>query len=146
MEHQNISLEKKGLQFVISYLEGNVVFTRLRSSTKKHLGLFDHVASKTPWGIFCFKNGDIDPSIQLPFECVPVSVVEHVINFINELRGELWVAMEEDVINIKNKELRRMTNSDNPYSNMQEGNDKLRKNSKIDSYYIMDVFFGSIYD
>lgn len=69
---------------------------------KKHLGLFHPVALATLQRIFCFKNGDIDPSIQLPFECVPVSIVEHLINFLNEVR----VSMEEGDVYLKNKELR----------------------------------------
>lgn len=146
MEHQNITLEKKCLQSLIAYLEGNADCARLRSSVEKHLDLFDPVASATPRGIFCFKNGDTDPSIELPFECVPVSIVEHVIDFLNEVRGELRVAMEEDAVNLKNEELRSTTNRDNPYSDMQEGNSKLSKITGSDSSCIMDVFSGSIDD
>jgi len=123
MEHQNFPLEKECLQSLIAYLEGNVDCTRLRSSVEKHLDVFDPDASMTPRGIFCFKNGDTDPST----ECVPVSMVEHVIDFLNEVRGELWVSMEEDVVNLKNEEFRSIINHDNPYSNIQEGNAKLSK-------------------
>lgn len=146
MEHQNISLEKKCLQSLIAYLEGNADCTRLRSSVEKHLDVFDPVASATPRGLFCFKNGDTDPSTELPFERVPVSIVEHVIDFLNGVRGELRVAMEEDAVTLKNEELRSMTNHDNLYSDMQEGTAKLSKTSRTDSSFIMDGFSGSIDD
>lgn len=146
MEHQNISLEKKCLQSLIAYLEGNADCTRLRSSVEKHLDVFDPVASATPRGLFCFKNGDTDPSTELPFERVPVSIVEHVIDFLNEVRGELRVSMEEDAVTLKNEELRSMTNHDNSYSDMQEGNAKPSKTSGTDSSFIMDGFSVSIDD
>lgn len=146
MEHQNFPLEKKCLQSLIAYLEGNADCTRLRSSVEKHLDVFDPVASTTPRGIFCFKNGNTDPSTELPFECVPVSIVEHVIDFLNEVRGELRVAMEEDAVNLKNEEFRSIINHDNPYSDIQEGNAKLSKTSGTDSSFIMDGFSGSIDD
>eukprot|EP01018_Ginkgo_biloba_P005248 Gb_26193 [translate_table: standard] len=145
-ELPSLPVEKKCLQSILAYLEGNTDCTRLRFSVEKFLDIFDPVASATPRGLFCFNNGDSDPSTELPFECVPVSVMEHVIHFLNDMRGDLRGAMAEDAAAIKNEELtgRNMTMQEASYPSMQEEKAKLNTASSTHSSALLGTVSSPI--
>ncbi|KAK3148659.1 hypothetical protein QOZ80_3BG0297780 [Eleusine coracana subsp. coracana] len=91
--------ERRCFQELKSYLAQNSDCVRLRVSIEGFLDVFDPDTSGTPMGIFCARSEASD------FECVPVSVMERVIGFLNEVREDLRHSMAKDVVTIKNEDL-----------------------------------------
>ncbi|XP_057858897.1 uncharacterized protein LOC131067769 isoform X3 [Cryptomeria japonica] len=143
MELQSLPLEKKCLQSIMAYLEGNADCTRIRLSMDKFLDAFDPIASATPRGLFCFGNGETDSSSELPFECAPISTMMHVIDFLNEVRDELRGVMAEDALILKKEEFwdRSMEKQEYSSTGWQEGKDKLNMTPITPSPSAMDAFF-----
>lgn len=81
------------------YLAENSDCVRLRVSIEGFLDVFDPNASGTPPGIFSARPEVSD------FECVPVSVMERVIEFLNDVREDLRQAIANDTVTIKNEDL-----------------------------------------
>ncbi|KAH9305250.1 hypothetical protein KI387_009654, partial [Taxus chinensis] len=144
VELQSLPLEKC-FQSMMAYLDGNADCTRIRLSVEKFLDVFDPIASATPRGLFCFTNGETNPSAELPFECVPFSAMEHVIKFLNEVRDEMRGIMTEDALTLKKEEFldKSMEKKENS-SRYLQAKDKLDTSSITDVHAAMDAFSGSI--
>lgn len=94
-----LSLEKRCFKDLKSYLEKNTDCIRLRKSMAGFLDAFDPNNSVTPSGIFT------DRVEELEFECVPTSLMEQVVTFLNDVREDLRCAMAKDMVTIKNERL-----------------------------------------
>lgn len=81
------------------YLAENSDCARLRVSIEGFLDVFDPDTSGTPSGIFTARHESSG------FECVPMSVLERVNNFLNDVREELRTSMIKDSATIKNEDL-----------------------------------------
>lgn len=93
-------LEKMCFEDLKSYLAKNPDCRRLRASLEGYLDAYNPIASGTPAGIF------IDRVEELGFECVPTSLMEEVLNFLNDVREDLRCSMAKDVVTIKNESLK----------------------------------------
>ncbi|KAG0553292.1 hypothetical protein BDA96_01G581400 [Sorghum bicolor] len=91
--------ERRCFQELKDYLAENSDCVRLRVSIEGFLDVFDPNASGTPSGIFSSRPEVSD------FECVPVSVMERVIEFLNDVREDLRQAVAKDTVTIKNEDL-----------------------------------------
>ncbi|XP_043715500.1 uncharacterized protein LOC122663896 isoform X2 [Telopea speciosissima] len=94
-----VPLEKKCFQDLKSYLMKNPDCTRLRSSMEGLLEVFNPKTSSTPAGIFTARAEESE------FECVPPTLMEQVIGFLNDVREDLRCSMAKDVVTIKNEGL-----------------------------------------
>ncbi|XP_043812569.1 uncharacterized protein LOC110629722 isoform X3 [Manihot esculenta] len=94
-----MSLEKRCFEDLKSYLEKNPDCSRLRASMKGYLDAYNPAISSTPAGIFVNRVEEIE------FECVPTSLLEEVLNFLNDVREDLRCSMAKDVVTIKNESL-----------------------------------------
>ncbi|KAL2548020.1 tRNA/rRNA methyltransferase (SpoU) family protein [Forsythia ovata] len=99
-----MSLEKKCFEDLKSYLAHNSDCARLRASMDGYIDAFDPMKSSLPAGIFT------DRVEELEFECVPATLMDRVINFLNDTREDLRCSMAKDAVSIKNESFR--TNED----------------------------------
>ncbi|KAJ8763861.1 hypothetical protein K2173_003643 [Erythroxylum novogranatense] len=100
-----ISLEKRCFENLKSYLAENPDCKRLRASMEGYLDAYNPILSRTPAGIF------VNRVEELEFECVPKSLMEEVLNFLNDVREDLRTSMAEDILTIKNENLKIDDNS-----------------------------------
>lgn len=96
----SIALEKRCFGNLKSYLALNPDCVRLRTSMEHYLDAFNPDDSITPAGIFSNRVEDME------FECVPMSLMEQVMNFLNDVREELRCSMAKDEVTLKNESLR----------------------------------------
>ncbi|GAB2209657.1 hypothetical protein Droror1_Dr00026878 [Drosera rotundifolia] len=96
---ESISLEKKCFNDLRSYLASNPDCARLRASMEGHLDAFSPEKSITPAGIFSNRTEALE------FECVPMSLMEQVVIFLNDAREELRCSMAKDGVTIRNESL-----------------------------------------
>ncbi|GMH28826.1 hypothetical protein Nepgr_030669 [Nepenthes gracilis] len=94
-----IPIEKKCFNELKSYLALNTDCMRLRASMEGILNTFNPHKSVSPAGIFSNRIDDLE------FECVPMSLMEQVINFLNNAREDLRCSMAKDEITVKNESL-----------------------------------------
>ncbi|XP_010274499.1 PREDICTED: uncharacterized protein LOC104609816 isoform X2 [Nelumbo nucifera] len=94
-----VPLEKKCFQSLKSYLMKNSDCMRLRASMEGFLDVFSPKASTIPAGIFTARDEESE------FECVPLSLMEQVIAFLNDAREDLRCNMAKDIVTIKNESL-----------------------------------------
>nr|KYP51496.1 putative methyltransferase TARBP1 [Cajanus cajan] len=118
-----LPLEKRCFVDLKTYLARNSDCARLRTSMEGYLDAYDPNSSVTPAGIFinrvevrvcvafvsafmiylfiisfwCVKEDD--------FECVPTSLMEQVLKFLNDAREDLRCSMAKDVVTIRNETL-----------------------------------------
>uniref|UniRef100_A0A0E0K7H1 tRNA (guanosine(18)-2'-O)-methyltransferase TARBP1 n=1 Tax=Oryza punctata TaxID=4537 RepID=A0A0E0K7H1_ORYPU len=97
---ENPVFERRCFQDLKKYLAENTDCVRLRASVERFLDVFNPDTSGTPSGIFSSR-----PEVSFDFECVPVSVMERVINFLNDVREDLRQSIAKDSIKIKNEDL-----------------------------------------
>ncbi|KAF0930705.1 hypothetical protein E2562_034643 [Oryza meyeriana var. granulata] len=97
---ENPVFERRCFQDLKKYLAENTDCVRLRASVERFLDVFNPDTSGTPSGIFSSR-----PEVSSDFECVPVSVMERVINFLNDVREDLRQSIAKDSITIKNEDL-----------------------------------------
>ncbi|XP_021765778.1 uncharacterized protein LOC110730295 isoform X2 [Chenopodium quinoa] len=95
----SIVLEKRCFRSLKSYLELNPDCARLRASLEGYLDAFNPIESTTPAGIFSSRVEDMD------FECVPMCLIDRVMNFLNAVREELRNSMAKDESTLKNETL-----------------------------------------
>ncbi|TYH97453.1 hypothetical protein ES332_A12G244000v1 [Gossypium tomentosum] len=81
------------------YLAKNSDCMRLRASMEGYLDAYNPKTCVTPAGIFVSRVEEIG------FECVPTSLMEQVINFLNDVREDLRCSMAKDIVTIKNESL-----------------------------------------
>ncbi|KAL5219440.1 hypothetical protein ABZP36_020124 [Zizania latifolia] len=110
---ENPVFERRCFQDLKKYLAENTDCVRLRASVERFLDVFNPDTSGTPSGIFSSRPEASD------FECVPVSVMERVISFLNDVREDLRQSMAKDSVTIKNEDLK---------AEMHHGEDKTDKN------------------
>ncbi|KAK1407772.1 hypothetical protein QVD17_39399 [Tagetes erecta] len=94
-----LPLEKRCFMELKSYLAVNSDCARLRVSMEVHLDAFDPNSSITPAGIFSNRVDDTE------FECVHVSLLEHVTNFLNDVRKDLRYSMAKDAAQLKSEQI-----------------------------------------
>lgn len=92
-----MSIETKCLMDLESYLMCNPDCARLRASMEGYLDAFDPDISVTPAGIFTNRVEESE------FECVSKSLMDQVINFLNDARDGLRSSMAKDAATIKNE-------------------------------------------
>ncbi|KAF3672281.1 hypothetical protein T459_00734 [Capsicum annuum] len=97
--YATMTLEEKCFQDLRSYLQNNPDCARLRASMEGYLDAFDPKKSVTPTGIFSTRVEELE------FECVPATLMDQVINFLNETREDLRCSMANDAAAIKNESL-----------------------------------------
>lgn len=97
--YETVSLEKRCFLELKSYLEDNSDCARLRVSMEVHLDAFDPKKSITPAGIFSNRVDDME------FECAHVSLLERVIDFLNDVRKDLRSSMAKDATQLKNEQI-----------------------------------------
>ncbi|XP_058009476.1 uncharacterized protein LOC110660845 isoform X2 [Hevea brasiliensis] len=97
---ETVPLEKRCFEDLKLYLAKNPDCSRLRASMKGYLDAYNPIISSTPAGIF------VDRVEELQFECVPTSLLEEVLNFLNDVREDLRCSMAKDIITIKNESLK----------------------------------------
>ncbi|XP_031391362.1 uncharacterized protein LOC116203654 isoform X2 [Punica granatum] len=97
---ESTTLEKKSFEDLKEYLAKNSDCARLRASMEGYLDAYNPYLSATPTGIF------VNRVEELEFECVPTSLMDHVLNFLNDVREDLRCSMARDVVTIKNEGLR----------------------------------------
>lgn len=93
----NMPLEKRCFEDLKSYLEKNPDCVRLRASMEGYLHAYNPALSVTPSGIFSSRVKDLE------FECVPTSLMEQVLNFLNDVREDLRCSMANDLTAIQNE-------------------------------------------
>ncbi|KAM7494028.1 hypothetical protein LguiB_028637 [Lonicera macranthoides] len=118
-----LSLEKRCFVDLKSYLEVNSDCSRLRASMEGYLDDFNPKNSITPAGIFTNRIEEIE------FECVPTSLMEQVVNFLNDAREDLRCSMAKDADTLKNEHLKA---DENPKSNRAELLAHLPKDISLD--------------
>ncbi|KAJ0104679.1 hypothetical protein Patl1_18356 [Pistacia atlantica] len=97
---QVMPLEKRCFEDLKSYLAKNSDCMRLRASMEGYLDAYNPNLSITPAGIF------VNRVEELEFECVPRSLMEQVLNFLNDVREDLRCSMAKDIVTIKNESLK----------------------------------------
>ncbi|CAL9207649.1 unnamed protein product [Musa hybrid cultivar] len=107
------SLEKKCFEELKSYLAENIDCSRLRASMEGLFNGFDPRSSATPTGVFDVQKEGSE------FECVPVSLMEQVMDFLNGVREDLRYSIAKDSMIIKNESL---TNNDKGMAKRPDGN------------------------
>ncbi|XP_020231256.1 uncharacterized protein LOC109811829 isoform X1 [Cajanus cajan] len=94
-----LPLEKRCFVDLKTYLARNSDCARLRTSMEGYLDAYDPNSSVTPAGIFINRVEEDD------FECVPTSLMEQVLKFLNDAREDLRCSMAKDVVTIRNETL-----------------------------------------
>ncbi|KAL2573579.1 hypothetical protein AAZV13_17G136200 [Glycine max] len=94
-----LPLEKRCFVDLKTYLARNSDCARLRTSMEGYLDAYDPNSSVTPAGIF------INRVEEDGFECVPTSLMEQVLKFLNDAREDLRCSMAKDVVTIRNETL-----------------------------------------
>ncbi|XP_064989872.1 uncharacterized protein LOC135627659 isoform X1 [Musa acuminata AAA Group] len=107
------SLEKKCFEELKSYLAENIDCSRLRASMEGLFNGFDPRSSATPTGVFDVQKEGSE------FECVPVSLMEQVMDFLNGVREDLRYSIAKDSMIIKNESL---TNNGKGMAKRPDGN------------------------
>ncbi|XP_044477036.1 uncharacterized protein LOC123204445 isoform X2 [Mangifera indica] len=97
--YQVMPLEKRCFEDLKLYLAKNSDCVRLRASMEGYLDAYNPNLSITPAGIF------VNRVEELQFECIPRSLMEQVLNFLNDVREDLRCSMAKDVLTIKNESL-----------------------------------------
>ncbi|XP_024987092.1 uncharacterized protein LOC112522227 isoform X1 [Cynara cardunculus var. scolymus] len=120
-----VSLEKRCFMELKSFLEDNSDCARLRVSMEVHLDAFDPYISVTPAGIFSNRVDDIE------FECAHVSLLEHVIDFLNDVRKDLRCSMAKDATQLKNEQI-HMQDSESIDQSKEETTMKMQKDMSLD--------------
>ncbi|KAK2970368.1 hypothetical protein RJ640_012948 [Escallonia rubra] len=87
------------LSFGGGVYEGVLYLLGLRESMEGYLDDFNPKTSITPAGIFTSRVEDLE------FECVPTSLMERVIGFLNDVREDLRCSMAKDAASLKNEHL-----------------------------------------
>nr|XP_048320592.1 uncharacterized protein LOC107430356 isoform X2 [Ziziphus jujuba var. spinosa] len=118
------SLEKRCFEDLKAYLVKNSDCTRLRASMEGFLDAYNPTSSVTPAGIF------INRVEELEFECVPTSLMEEVLTFLNDVREELRSSMAKDLVTIKNDSLRSNEDHKCP-PNANEGNSQTQQDRDV---------------
>ncbi|KAE9607417.1 putative tRNA (guanosine(18)-2'-O)-methyltransferase [Lupinus albus] len=95
-----LPLEKRCFLDLKMYLEKNSDCARLRASMVGYLDAYNPNTSATPAGIFVNRVEEVD------FECVPTSLMEQLLKFLNDAREELRSSMAKDVLTIRNETLK----------------------------------------
>ncbi|XP_020547413.1 uncharacterized protein LOC105155957 isoform X2 [Sesamum indicum] len=91
----SMSLEQRCFVDLRDYLAHNSDCARLRASMDSYLAFFDPVKSISPAGIFTNRVEDLE------FECVPPTLMDRVIDFLNDTREDLRSSMAKDAASIK---------------------------------------------
>ncbi|XP_039022591.1 uncharacterized protein LOC120155085 isoform X1 [Hibiscus syriacus] len=94
-----ILLEKRCFEDLKLYLAKNSDCMRLRDSMEGYLDAYNPKTSVTPAGIFVSRVEEIG------FESVPTSLMDQVLNFLNDVREDLRCSMAKDIVTIKNESL-----------------------------------------
>ncbi|KAK4844740.1 hypothetical protein QYF36_023863 [Acer negundo] len=100
-------LEKRCFEELKSYLAKNSDCVRLRASMEGYLDAYNPKLSIIPAGIF------VNRVEEREFECVSTSLMEQVLNFLNDVREDLRCSMAKDVVTIKNERLKIGGDPDN---------------------------------
>ncbi|KAK7330831.1 hypothetical protein VNO77_25035 [Canavalia gladiata] len=95
-----LPLEKRCFVDLKTYLARNSDCARLRASMEGYLEAYNPNSSITPAGIF------INRVEEDGFECVPTSLMEQVLKFLNDAREDLRCSMAKDVVTIRNESLK----------------------------------------
>ncbi|KAL2962449.1 hypothetical protein AAZX31_17G143900 [Glycine max] len=95
-----LPLEKRCFVDLKTYLARNSDCARLRTSMEGYLDAYDPNSSVTPAGIFINRV-----EVRDGFECVPTSLMEQVLKFLNDAREDLRCSMAKDVVTIRNETL-----------------------------------------
>ncbi|CAI0417745.1 unnamed protein product [Linum tenue] len=93
-------LSKRCFEDIKLYLARNPDCKRLRESMEGYLEAYNPISSSTPAGIF------VNRVEELEFECVPTSLMEEVLSFLNDAREDLRSAMAKDLVSIKNESMK----------------------------------------
>ncbi|KAI3821527.1 hypothetical protein L1987_09095 [Smallanthus sonchifolius] len=145
-----LPLEKRCFMELKSYLEVNSDCARLRVSMEVHLDAFDPNKSITPAGIFSNRVDDIE------FECAHVSLLERVIDFLNDVRKDLRYTMAKDAAQLKSEQI-HMQDSESTGQLKEETSAKMQNDlsldfqkkviiSKQDSHSISNDAYNSMLD
>ncbi|MCL7028571.1 hypothetical protein MKW94_000347 [Papaver nudicaule] len=102
---ESVPLERRCFESLKLYLAENTDCVRLRESMEGFLDAFHPITSSAPSGIFSVRSKELE------FECVPPSLLEKVITFLNDVREDLRSSMAKDAATIKNESLVTMENS-----------------------------------
>ncbi|KAL1536422.1 tRNA (guanosine(18)-2'-O)-methyltransferase [Salvia divinorum] len=95
----SMSLEGRCFVDLRYYLEHNSDCTRLRPSMDSYLDSFDPIKSVSPAGIFTNRVEEQE------FECVPATLMDGVIDFLNETREDLRSSMAKDAAAIQSESI-----------------------------------------
>ncbi|KAI3973692.1 hypothetical protein MKX01_031112 [Papaver californicum] len=96
---ESVTLERRCFENLKLYLAENTDCVRLRESMEGFLDAFHPITSSAPSGIFSIRSKELE------FECVPPSLLEKVITFLNDVREDLRSSMAKDAATIKNESL-----------------------------------------
>ncbi|XAR70547.1 tRNA (guanosine(18)-2'-O)-methyltransferase [Bertholletia excelsa] len=98
--YEIMPLETRCFEDLKLYLAKNPDCARLRASMEGYLDAYDPKYSITPAGIFSNRVEELE------FECVPISLMEQVTTFLNDVREDLRCSMAKDAVTIKNDSFR----------------------------------------
>ncbi|CAN1333845.1 Probable methyltransferase TARBP1 [Linum perenne] len=119
-------LEKRCFEDLKLYLAVNPDCKRLRESMEGYLEAYNPITSSTPAGIFVNRVEKVE------FECVPTSLMEELLGFLNDAREDLRSAMAKDLVAIKNESLKIDRNPDSaPLTNNGLSHEMLDFQKKI---------------
>ncbi|XP_027337446.1 uncharacterized protein LOC113851166 [Abrus precatorius] len=111
-----LPLEKRCFVDLKTYLARNSDCARLRASMEGYLDAYNPSSSVTPAGIFINRIEEDD------FECVPTSLMEQVLRFLNDAREDLRCSMAKDEVTIRNESL-NFNGDKNCMENLSGGNE-----------------------
>ncbi|XP_022735884.1 uncharacterized protein LOC111289259 isoform X8 [Durio zibethinus] len=96
---ETVPLEKRCFEDLKLYLAKNSDCMRLRASMEGYLDAYNPKTSVAPAGIFVSRVEELE------FECVPTSLMDQVLTFLNDVREDLRCSMAKDTVTIKNESL-----------------------------------------